>query len=178
MALPNDSNGAFQRDSGKRYIFLEGKVMKMILRKVIGNLATMDNSQYQVERIFLTWDELSKRMMRKTTDRGNQVAVVVPEGVRLKDGDVLYCEDNRVIAVQLLTEDVLVVKAKNYHQLGWICYHLGYQQSRIMITGKEVLVPFNPGIHTFLLHNGLNVKRCFRRFMDDSGDGTATQNVQ
>lgn len=151
--------------------------MKMILRKVIGNLTTMDNGNYQVERIFLTWEELSKRMMRKTTDQGNQVAVVIPEYVHLKDGDVLYCDGDRLIAVKLITEDVLVVKAKNYHQLGWVCYHLGHQHSKIMITGKEVLVPFESGIHTFLLHNGLQVKRCFRQFAADSGDEVAKLKV-
>ncbi len=142
--------------------------MKMILRKVLGNLANMETSQYQVEKIFLTWDELTKRMMRKTTDMGNQVAVVVPDGVQLKDGDVLYCESSRLIAIQVLSEDVIVVKAKSYNQLGWICYQLGCQKSKIMIAGKEVLVPFDQAIHSYLVQNGLSVRRCYRRFVEDA----------
>lgn len=147
--------------------------MKMILRKVIGNLANMDTEGYQVEKVFLTWDELTKRMMRKNTDLGNQVAVVVPDGVQLKDGDVLYCEGNRMIAIQLLSEDVIVVKAKSYNQLGWICYQLGRHESEIMIAGKEVLVPFNQEIHRYLLQNGVSVRRCYRRFVNDAVNSEA-----
>lgn len=137
------------------------------MRKVLGNLANIDASRCQIERIYVTWDELDKRLMRKTTDLGNQVGVVVPDGVTLKDGDILFWEDDRVIAVSLMSEDVLVVKAKNYHQLGWICYHLGCQNSRIMITGKEILIPYDPLVLNFLLENGLTVRRCYRRVTED-----------
>lgn len=51
----------------------------MIVNKIVGNIKNFPCASRRVERLYLSWDELVKRIIRKTTDAGTEVALVLSE---------------------------------------------------------------------------------------------------
>jgi urease accessory protein len=71
----------------------------------------MDNRSIEVVRISRI--EAERIRMRKTSDKGNDVAIELPQNSRLRDGDVLLSTADKFIVVQVTPELVAVVSLKN-----------------------------------------------------------------
>ncbi|MEW5839749.1 hypothetical protein [Nitrososphaera sp.] len=56
--------------------------------------------------------ESQRVRMRKSTDKGTDIAITLPPGSRLRHGDVVLLADNRMVVVELEPERVAVVKIK------------------------------------------------------------------
>ncbi len=57
--------------------------------------------------------EAEKVRMRKVTDKGTDVIITLPKGSRLRHGDVIVLQDDKVIVIQLKPEDVAIVKIRD-----------------------------------------------------------------
>ena len=51
--------------------------------------------------------------MRKTSDKGTDTGFILPSGTRLKDQDVIFLDDNKMIIVKLSTELVAIINFKS-----------------------------------------------------------------
>jgi urease accessory protein len=56
--------------------------------------------------------ESQRVRMRKSTDKGTDIAITLPPGSRLRHGDVVLLTDSRMVVVELEPERVAVVKIK------------------------------------------------------------------
>lgn len=65
-----------------------------------------------MERIRISRTEAERTRMRKTTDKGTDVALVLPAGTRLKHGDILLAAEKTII-VEQEPEKVAVVRIKD-----------------------------------------------------------------
>jgi urease accessory protein len=64
------------------------------------------------ERMRISRMEAERARMRKTTDKGTDVALMLPAGTRLKHGDILLAA-GKTIVVELEPEKVAVVRIKD-----------------------------------------------------------------
>lgn len=71
----------------------------------------MDNRSAEVVRVSRI--EAERIRMRKTSDKGNDVAIELPQNSRLRNGDVLLSTVDRMIVVEITPERVAVVSLKN-----------------------------------------------------------------
>jgi urease accessory protein len=92
------------------------------INSIIGNIRNDDklNSKYQImldnrgaEVVRVSRIEAERIRMRKTTDKGNDVAIELPQNSRLRDGDVLLSSADRMIVVEITPEKVAVISLKN-----------------------------------------------------------------
>lgn len=112
----------------------------MILERVLGNIheehkhhhehGTKHSHEHEeghihVEKIYLKSDELLKRINRVTSDHGKEYGISLSKDVILKDGDILYRDDNNIVVVSVKSDDVLIIKPTNITEMGKIAHNLG-----------------------------------------------------
>ncbi len=85
------------------------------------------------DSVTLPFELRQRSRLRARLDRGEEVAIVLPRGTVLRDGDRLPGEDGRVIEVCAARETVSTVKARDAVLLARACYHLGNRHVRLEI---------------------------------------------
>jgi urease accessory protein len=92
------------------------------INSIVGNIRNDDklNDKYQVmldnrsaEVVRVSRIEAERIRMRKTSNKGNDVAIELPQNSRLRDGDILLSSADRMIVVEITPERVAVVSLKN-----------------------------------------------------------------
>jgi urease accessory protein len=67
-----------------------------------------------VESVLIQRSESEKVRMRKTSDKGTDIGFTLPSRSRLKDKDVVFLDDAKMILVKLSPELVAVLSFKDY----------------------------------------------------------------
>jgi urease accessory protein len=57
--------------------------------------------------------ESQRVRMRKTTDKGTDIAITLPSGTKLRHGDVLLLNDQKMVVLQLDPENVIMLHVKD-----------------------------------------------------------------
>lgn len=79
---------------------LKEKYDEMTARKV--------SETIQISRL-----ESRRVRMRKLSDKGTDVALTLPLGTRLKDGDVIILTENKMVVVGMEPEDVIMIEIRD-----------------------------------------------------------------
>ncbi len=67
-----------------------------------------------VESVIIQRSESEKVRMRKVSDKGTDIGFILPSRTRLKDKDVVFLDDTKMILVKLSPELVAVLSFKDY----------------------------------------------------------------
>ncbi|EGW37911.1 urease accessory protein UreE [Desulfosporosinus sp. OT] len=132
----------------------------MIVTKVIGKLADLEQiyqhekETFTIEQLHLSWDELQKRILRKTTDVGRDIGIQLESG-HLHPGDILYREENHLIVVKVKEEAVLVVPVGNMREMGLAAHAIGNMHAPIELKSDCVITPYNQVLQEQLAKLGL-----------------------
>jgi urease accessory protein len=132
----------------------------MIVNEVIGKLADLahdhhDKEDYTIEYVFLSWDELQKRILRKTTDVGRDIGIQLEKG-HLHPGDILCREGNHLIVVKVKDEAVLVVPVKDMREMGLAAHAIGNMHAPLEVKQDSLITPYNSVLREQLLKLGLS----------------------
>jgi len=115
----------------------------MIIEEIIGNFEKYTNSDRHVERVYLSSDDLVKRVQRVTTDHGKEIGIRLKEPKDLIDGDILYMDDRNMIVVSVMSDDLLVLRPVSLKQMGEIAHQLGNRHMPAQFEGEEMLVQYD-----------------------------------
>ena len=77
----------------------------MVTDKVLGNLESFTVNSREVDKVYMEWFELEKKRIKKQTDRGEEIGIVVPADVHLKNHDVIYADQEKIIAIEQIMWD-------------------------------------------------------------------------
>ncbi len=86
---------------------------------------TSIDSEAVADTLSLSYDRRLHTRQRACLDDGEHIALMLPRGTVLRDGDVLRCEGGRLVRVQAALECVSRVASKNARELARAAYHLG-----------------------------------------------------
>lgn len=95
----------------------------MIVEKTIGNLKDYPAEGRPVDYVGLEWYELDKKLLRKTLENGEDIGIRLQN--HLHEGDILYADEKRIIAVKILPCELTVVKVASMQAMGRLCFELG-----------------------------------------------------
>lgn len=113
----------------------------MIITEILGNRAKLsadEISQYSEEKVKLPNLDLVKRIQRVTTDADREIGLRLPSEVKeLKDGDILYQNDDLLITVEVLPTDVLVYRPRNTLEMGKVAHSLGNRHLQAQFFGED-----------------------------------------
>ncbi|MGG3468578.1 urease accessory protein UreE [Neobacillus pocheonensis] len=115
----------------------------MIIEQIVGNVVETPVSGRHIEKVFLSSDDLMKRIQRVKTDHGKEIGIRLKEPRDLLDGDILYIDDRNIIVVSVMTDDLLVIRPTNLQQMGEIAHQLGNRHLPAQFEGDEMLVQFD-----------------------------------
>lgn len=129
----------------------------MICEKVLGNIKDVKYQGYEIDYVEMEWEEVFKRLHSKITKNGREIGIRFGDEVLTKgllQGDVLYQDENGVIAVDILECDMLsIVPAEGHeHMLIKAAYEIGNRHAPLFWGkgNKEILTPYNAPMERLL----------------------------
>lgn len=139
----------------------------ILVEKIEGKLRDADLAGRHLELIRIEWYEAGKRIQRRKTDRGTEVAIrLMHEGQRLQQDDVLYADGDKVIAVDILPCDAIKVLPRNMSEMGRVCYEIGNKHLPVFIQNEEVLMPYEEPIFKWLNAMEYDTSRINTKLLD------------
>lgn len=132
----------------------------MIAEKIYGKLGATDK---QVETVEIEWFEREKKLLRKTTSSGEEMGIKTEEP--LNDGDILFEDENRVIAVEIAPCDLIHVPVSSMQQMGRLCFELGNRHLSLAIGESSVRCPFDHPTFEYLKKLGFEAVKVHEKFV-------------
>lgn len=138
----------------------------MLLEKKIGNLHSHMANGKPIDWLQLQWHETRKRIFRKQTTGGKDVAIkFLNENPDLTEGDILFEDDNIIIAVAVLPCECIVIKPVNMFEMASVCYEIGNKHLPLFYEEESVLVPFDAPLMRLLQVQGYDVNKEERKLL-------------
>ncbi len=114
----------------------------MICENILGRLETFPADGRTIEYVNIEWHEAFKKLHKKTTDAGTEVGIRLDDSVLtrgLYEGDVLYADDERIIAVHTPPCEVIVVRIAPDHgfMTAKVCYEIGNRHAPLFYGNDE-----------------------------------------
>lgn len=132
----------------------------MICKEVIGNVETYPIGNKTKDALNLQWFETTKRIMRKRTEANQEVVIkFLREGTRLKEGDIVYEDTDKVVVVNVLPCDAIQVTPRSIYEMGTVCYEIGNKHLPLFIQGDHVLIPYEKPLERLLIATGYEVTK-------------------
>ncbi|MEB8658084.1 urease accessory protein UreE, partial [Bacillus cereus] len=100
----------------------------MIIEKINNNVCNMNdfsNTKKHLDKILISSELLLKRVQKLYSESGFEIGVSLDSGETLKNGDILYEDENRIVYIEVLPEEVIVITPKPIKEMGIIAHNLG-----------------------------------------------------
>jgi urease accessory protein len=98
----------------------------------------------RAERLALGYEDRRRSRLRARMANGEEVALMLPRGTVLLDGDLLLAVDGRLIVVEAQAEAVLEVTHQDPGVLLRIAYHLGNRHIPVQLDLNRLLLAVDP----------------------------------
>ncbi|HIK38863.1 MAG: urease accessory protein UreE [Geminocystis sp.] len=135
----------------------------MIVNKIIGNIKELDIGGRILEKLPLQWHETGKRLLRGKTDKGTEIGISLEKTGSIKDGDVIYCDEERVVVVEILPVDLIMIEPGNMEEMGHACFLLGNRHLTVFIEENKVFTPYDSTLWDYLKKFDFKIQRVNRK---------------
>lgn len=142
------------------------EVKNLIITKIVGNLDDNDLSNKKIDWLELEWEELNKRILRKETESGTEVALSLDSSGTLRYGDVLYEDEDTLIAIRTKLEKVYVIKPKTMQEMGKAAFEIGNRHTPCIIENDEILIRYDHTLEKLMDEVGVSYEQSERRFKE------------
>lgn len=157
----------------------------MLIQEKIGRIGAFAPAGRVIDALRLEWYETGKRVMRKQTSGGREVALrFLNESPALMEGDVLYADAQVVIVVEIVPCEVVVIRMGSLAAVAAVCYEIGNRHLPLFIEEGVLLVPFEQPLYRWLGASGYVVSKEERKLLyplrstvaghEHSGSGAAS----
>ena len=141
----------------------EDKVL--LITKAVGHIDDFQSTNKTIDWLELEWEELNKRIMRKQTESGMEIAISL-ESTTLRYGDVLYEDEDKLIVVRTKLEKVFVIKPTSMQEMGKAAFEIGNRHTPCIIEDDEILVRYDHTLQKLLDEVGVAYEQSERRFKE------------
>jgi len=137
----------------------------MLIQQKIGNLNQQPTNK-AVDWLELKWYETNKRILRKQTKSGKEIALkFLNENPNLTQDDILFENEKEIIAIEVLPCDCLIIEPKNMFEMASVCYEIGNKHLPLFFEDNAVLVSFEMPLYRLLSAQGYEVKQEQRKLL-------------
>lgn len=138
----------------------------MLIQQKTGNIQSININNRVIDWLQLAWFETNKRILRKRTQSGREIALrFLNENPALTKDDVLYEDELTIIAVDIIPCEVLVIQPASLFEMASVCYEIGNKHLPLFFEKDEVLVPFEMPLYRLLSAQGYMVKQDNRKLL-------------
>jgi urease accessory protein len=132
--------------------------MLLRLAEPLGNLATFPVAGRALERVAVRSDDLARRVLRIATSVGD-IGLRFDGAARLRDGDVLHADAERVIVAAVAADDVLVMRPATIASAIDLAHAIGNRHIPIRRDGDALVVRYDALLATLAHEHGVAVAR-------------------
>ena len=131
----------------------------MLIKEKLGNINTSSISNCMIDALVIEWYETNKRILHKKTKSGIDITMkFLQENPNLKNGDILWQDENSIIAVEINPCDCIVITPESMLQASSVCYEIGNRHLPLFYEGDELLIPYDVPMYNLLQGSGYTVK--------------------
>ena len=151
----------------------------MIVEQIVAHINEIPEGLLQnrhVERVYLESSDLVKRIQRVVTDHGREIGLRLAEPKDLSAGDILYMDKHDIIVVDVLPEDLLIIRPTSVQQMGEVAHRIGNRHLPAQFEGDTMLVQYDYLIEDLLKEASIpysreskKVKKAFRHIGHSHG---------
>jgi len=132
----------------------------MIIQEKIGHITSFPAGGRLIDRLDLEWFETGKRILRKRTAGGREIALkFLRESPALTEGDILYADAKDMVVVSILPCPVIVIHTASAYQLAAVCYEIGNRHLPLFIGEEVLLTPYEAPLFRQLQAQGYDVRQ-------------------
>lgn len=132
----------------------------MIFNEIVGNIEDIPNlNSFHIEKIYIDNEDLSKRILKVKSDHNREYGISLDNGSKLRDGDLLLKEDNKLIVIKVNNEDVLVIKPDNITAMGIIAHNLGNRHLQAQFEDGKMIIQYDRLVEEELKRDNINYSR-------------------
>lgn len=128
---------------------------------ILGNLADFAVAGRTVERVPVAADDAVRRVLRLETSAGD-LGVRLDGAEPLRNGDVLFADERCVIAIEILPDDVLVVRPRTRCEALVVAHALGNRHVPLVAEGETAIVRYAPALEALVRELGVPYERARR----------------
>jgi len=119
----------------------------MLITEKIGNINFFNANNRKIDYVVLEWHETNKRILHKKTIGGLDVIMkFVNENPALSEGDIIYEDDFKVIAIELKDCETIVLRPKSMLEMGRICNEIGESHQQAFYQSDEILIAYEDSL--------------------------------
>lgn len=139
----------------------------MICENVLGNISEERFHGFHIDFVDIEWHEAFKKLHKKVTFGGAEIGIRLGNDILvrgLRQGDVLWCGEDEVIAVNIPEAEMIVVDVQPDHpqMIPKVCYEIGNRHAALLYgdTPYQFITPYNEPVFDMLgkLH-GVSVRK-------------------
>lgn len=128
----------------------------MIFEETVGNLSDLPEADYDIEVIEIPYDDLNKDILRVTSDKGNEYGISIDHHQHpLKNGDILQKDGNRLLVIQVLPQEMIIITPKDINEMGVIAHMLGNTHKPIAVENGKIMLEVDPVVQKILDDRGI-----------------------
>lgn len=138
----------------------------MLIQQKAGTLGALALNGRLIDWLYLEWYETNKRILRKRTASGMEIAMrFLNENPSLAQDDVLYEDAQSLIAVSILPCEALVIRPRSMYEMASVCYEIGNKHLPLFYDNDSLLVPYEAPLLQVLTAGGFAVTREKRQLL-------------
>jgi urease accessory protein len=131
------------------------------IETVLGNLDRFPVGARTLERLPVASSAMTRRLLRLESSAGD-LGLMFADGLRIRDGDVLVADESRVIAVEVVPDDVLVAHPDSIPQAVEIAHALGNRHVPVIRDGDAIVIGYAAALEELLERSGVRYERVAR----------------
>ena len=125
---------------------------------ILGNLRDFSVGSRALERVDIASDAMTRRVLRLASTAGD-LGIRFADGRRIADGDVVFADERRVIAVRVIAEPVLAVTPRSIAEAVDVAHALGNRHIPIQRDGVTIVVAYTDALATLFTTLGVPFER-------------------
>lgn len=138
----------------------------MIVKQILGRLSEYPVGTRKIEKVYLEWFELEKKRLRKALESGEEIGICLEPSdsnshshAHLHEGDVIYADGERVIAVAVASCELTVIEVTGMIEMGRLCFELGNRHLSLKIEENRVTIPYDEPTFHYLDKMGFRLEK-------------------
>ena len=135
----------------------------MIIEKVLGNITEYETGGRASEKIVMDREQLAKPHQKVKSETGEVYAISLEHGEGLKAGDVVFADEKRVVFIELMPEDALVIYPEGQLQWARAAYNIGNMHQGAYIKEDCIVSPYDAILEGLMGKLGVRCERAMCR---------------
>ena len=121
------------------------------------------------DRVVLDFDQRHRRRIAMTGERGLAFVLDLEKTARLREGDVLWLDDGRRVAVMAASEPLAEIRCADQRHLVRVAWHLGNRHLPTMLDGARLVIRRDHVIEDMVRGLGAEVAHIVAPFNPEGG---------